>query len=195
MKKLVFITSYIGILLLVIFVFILATLYSFYKNGSNSHKSITSLHSSIDYKSLPEERHVMDVTISEKDIRIEELREFLIYYKSPLVPYAEKLVTIADKYRLDYRLVPAIAMQESNLCKKIPDNSYNCWGFGIYGKKVTRFSNYSEAIETVSKTLANKYIALGYVEPHEIMKKYTPSSNGSWGNGVSYFMSKLPLDL
>ena len=36
----------------------------------------------------------------------------------------------------DYRLLPAIAMQESTLCRSIPVDSHNCWGWGIYGDKV-----------------------------------------------------------
>lgn len=31
-----------------------------------------------------------------------------------------KIVAIADKYNIDFRLLPAIAMQESNLCKSDP---------------------------------------------------------------------------
>jgi len=52
-------------------------------------------------------------------------------------------------------------MQESNLCKKQLKDSFNCWGFGIYGKKVTRFDSYKQAIYTVTKTLANQYKAKG----------------------------------
>jgi hypothetical protein len=98
---------------------------------------------------------------------------------------------MADKYSLDFRLIPSIAMQESNLCKKIPAESYNCWGFGIYGSKVTKFSNYPEAIETVTRTLALKYKEKGLVTPEEIMSMYTPSSNGSWAHGVNHFMQQL----
>ena len=86
---------------------------------------------------------------------------------------------------------PAIAMQESNLCKRSPENSFNCWGFGIYGQKVTRFSDYEEGIEAVTKTLALKYKADGLDTPQEIMRRYTPQSNGSWAESVEYFMDQL----
>ncbi|MBI2613375.1 MAG: glucosaminidase domain-containing protein [Candidatus Levybacteria bacterium] len=126
-----------------------------------------------------------------KDARIEIVRQFFEKYKSPLVPFAENIVEDADKYGLDYKLLPAIAMQESNLCQKIITDSYNCWGFGIYGKKVTRFESYPEAIDTVTRTLVNNYVAGGLTTPQEIMKKYTPSNNGSWAYSVSYFMNLL----
>ena len=111
------------------------------------------------------------------------------------MPFATDVIESADKYGLDYRLIPSIAMQESNLCKKIIKDSYNCWGFGIYGKKVTKFDNYKTAIETVTKTLAKQYKANGLETPDEIMKRYTPSSNGSWANGVNHFMNQLAYNL
>jgi hypothetical protein len=82
-------------------------------------------------------------------------------------------------------------MQESNLCKHIPEGSHNCWGFGIYGDKITRFDNYFDAIDAVTKTLATKYRDKGLTEPYEIMTMYTPSSNGSWAHGVSTFMTAM----
>ncbi len=122
------------------------------------------------------------------------IRNYLQRYGSPLEPYSRLIVQISDKYSLDYRLLVAIAQQESNLCKKIPLGSYNCWGFGIYGNITTRFSNYPQAIETVAKTLKHNYIDLGLVTPQEIMAKYTPPSldkGGPWAKAVSQFLSDL----
>lgn len=88
----------------------------------------------------------------------------------------------------------AIAQQESNLCKKIPENSFNCWGYGIYGDKVTRFSNYIEGLEIVARNLKKNYIDRGLDTPEKIMAKYTPPSleiGGPWARGVSQFMSDL----
>ena len=116
-------------------------------------------------------------------------------YKSDLLPYAQNIVDAADKYDLDYRLIPAIAMQESNLCKKAPKDSHNCWGFAIYGKKVLKFDNYTDAINTVTKTLAIQYKGQGLETPEQIMTKYTPGSNGSWAKSVNYFMDQLAVAL
>jgi len=143
------------------------------------------------FAALPSAENVLGDSITSKDARIEIVRQFFAKYKSPLEPYAQNIVEDADKYGLDYRLLPAIAMQESNLCQKIIADSYNCWGFGIYGKKVTRFESYPEAIDTVTRTLVKNYVSGGLNTPEEIMKKYTPSSNGSWAYSVSYFMSLL----
>ena len=143
------------------------------------------------FAALPSAENVFGDSIVFKDARIEIVRQFFEKYKSPLVSYASNIVADADKYGLDHRLLPAIAMQESNLCRKIIIDSFNCWGFGIYGKKVTRFESYPEAIDTVSSTLAKNYIAGGLDTPEKIMKKYTPSNNGSWAYSVNYFMNQL----
>ena len=82
-------------------------------------------------------------------------------------------------------------MQESTLCKNIPKNSYNCWGWGIYGNKITRFESYEQAIETVSKGLKENYIDQGLVTTYQIMQRYTPSSNGSWANAVNWVIRHI----
>ncbi|NTU73820.1 hypothetical protein HGB07_06700 [Candidatus Roizmanbacteria bacterium] len=125
------------------------------------------------------------------DARGVNLRTFFRKYNSPLYDYADFIVETSDKYKFDYRLLPAIAMQESNLCRVIPDNSHNCWGWGIYGETVTRFDSYEEAIEAVAKGLKKNYIDKGLVTASAIMSKYNPSSNGSWAHGVNVFLKAL----
>lgn len=126
-----------------------------------------------------------------KDKRVAILKAFFRRHDSPLYDQAEFVVKVSDEYGLDYRLLPAISMQESGACKVIPHNSYNCWGWGIYGNKVTRFSSYPESIETVARGLKTYYIDKGLRTPEEIMRKYNPSSNGSWAFGVNTFINVL----
>lgn len=136
-------------------------------------------------------RIFFSASISESDGRVEKIRQFLQKYRSPLEPYAQDIINAAEEYGLDYRLVPAIAMQESNLCLKIPEESNNCWGFGIYGGKIHKFVDYKEGIYSVSKTLGIIYKDKGLVTPEQIMTRWTPSSNGSWAFSVNHFMDKL----
>ena len=126
-----------------------------------------------------------------KDRRVAILKAFFRKHDSPLYNFADVVVANSDKYGLDYRLLPAISMQESGACKVIPNNSHNCWGWGIYGNKITRFSSYPEAIETVSRGLKTHYIDKGLTTPEAIMQKYTPSSKGSWAFGVNTFLNVL----
>lgn len=125
------------------------------------------------------------------DGRVANLKSFFRKYNSPLYNYAELIVKMSDAYQFDYRLLPAIAMQESNLCKYVPDDSHNCWGWGIYGSTVTKFSSYDEAIETVARGIKKNYIDKGLITASMIMEKYTPSSNGSWAHGVNTFLRIL----
>lgn len=126
------------------------------------------------------------------DARPDIISTFLEEYSCPLKPYdyyAQQFVDAADRHNLDFRMLPAISMQESNCCKRIPGGSYNCWGYGIYGDKVTYFSSYEEGMEQVAATLESKYVRNGLLEPEEIMRKYTPQSKGSWAAGVLHFMA------
>ncbi len=125
------------------------------------------------------------------DGRADNLRSFFAKYHSSLYDYADLIVKISDTYHFDYRLLPAIAMQESKLCKYIPENSHNCWGYGIYGSLVTRFSSYEEAIETVALGLKSNYLDKGYTTPELIMSKYTPNSPGSWARSINLFITSL----
>lgn len=182
-------------------VFALVITYAFYslyviqKNNGHFFKNTNVSKNTVEYKALPESKSTVKVNVAYVDVRIEILDEFFNSNKSPLSTHSQDIIASSDKHDLDFRLLPAIAMHESALCKILPKDSHNCWGFGIYGDKVTRFKNYPEAIETVAKTLAKEYIAKGYKDPYEIMKKYTPTSNGSWAIGVSSVMKQLSLNL
>lgn len=125
------------------------------------------------------------------DGRSANLKNFFRKYNSPLYDSADYIVYISDRYGFEYRLLPAIAMQESNLCRVIPENSFNCWGYGIYGNQVLRFSSYNEAIKTVAKDIKDNYIDKGLTTPEAVMSRYTPSSPGSWAKAVNHFIRVL----
>lgn len=144
------------------------------------------------YASLPEQLSAVSGEIGSEDARVEIVSQYLKKYKSPLISYAGELVQVSDKYNLDFRLLPAIAQQESNLCKIIPPGSHNCWGWGIHSAGSLGFESYSEAIETVARGLKLNYQDKGFVTVPEIMSKYNPiSPEGAWGKGVELFMSDM----
>ena len=143
------------------------------------------------YSNLPSPPNSYQSNFELTDGRAANLKHFFRKYNSPLYDYAELIVSVSDKYGFDYRLLPAIAMQESNLCRYIPENSHNCWGWGIYGDQVIRFSSYEEAIEKVAAGIKKEYIDKGLVTASMIMKKYTPSSPGTWARGVNTFLRML----
>ncbi len=126
------------------------------------------------------------------DGRVVNLKIFFRKNSSPLYDFAEVIVRESDKNGFDYRLLPAIAMQESTLCRSIPEDSHNCWGWGIYGDKVIRFDGYEEAIKVVAAGLKKDYLDNGLITATKIMEKYTPSSpNGSWARSVNHFLKLM----
>lgn len=143
------------------------------------------------FTAVPFFENTIDESITIKEARVAIVEQFLKRFSSPLLPHAKLLVETADKHNLDFRLLPAVAMQESGLCKIIPYDSYNCWGYGIYGDKVLRFTSFEEAIETVAKGLSSNYIYDGLTTPELIMSRYTPASDGSWARAVRHFMEQM----
>ncbi|OGM24997.1 hypothetical protein A2627_05010 [Candidatus Woesebacteria bacterium RIFCSPHIGHO2_01_FULL_39_28] len=143
------------------------------------------------YASLPSSSSTIEANIMASDARSEILKNYLGQYSSPLTPFAGKMVEEADKYGVDFRLTTAIAQQESNLCKKIPADSNNCWGWGIHSGGTLGFNSLEEGIETVTRGLRLDYIDQGFVTADKIMTKYTPSSDGSWAYAVNKFMEVL----
>lgn len=192
MGKVFLLTSFAIITPIVILLNIVFLSYLSFQKSETPLLSFTSLPSqTVAYAALPTIQTLAQGDITEIDARVEIVRQFFAKYQSPLEPHAKDVVFYADLYELDFRFIPAIAMQESNLCKKIPEGSNNCWGYGIHGSKVKKFKDYEEGIETVTKTLATVYKQKGLESPEEIMSRYTPSSDGSWARSVTHFMEQL----
>jgi hypothetical protein len=130
------------------------------------------------------------VTEKAPDSRTTILKEYLKQYNSPLVPFAGTFVEIADKYNLDWKLVAAISGVESTFGQQIPYESFNGWGWGIYGDNMIRFTSWKDGIETVSEGLRNKYInKWGAKDVYEIGRFY--ASSPTWAQRVTYFMAKI----
>lgn len=146
------------------------------------------------YAALPQSETEIVEDINYIDGRAKIIENFFKDYKAPLSIYSSSFIQVADKYKLDWRLLPSIAMQESNGGKRVINNSYNPFGYGIYGKLVVRFTSWEEAIERVGKALREDYLNKGLKTPYQIMAKYTPPSlekGGTWAKGVSSFMEEL----
>lgn len=155
------------------------------KNGAKPKNAIMA------YAALPASVSEVRTQITTTDARPTAIEAYLKAYNSPLIGLAEYIVKTSDKHHLDPYLIVAIAQQESNLCKIIPNDSYNCWGWGIHSEGTLKFTSYQQAIQTVIRGLKENYFNKGYDSPEEIMAKYTPQSNGSWAMGVNQFLAEL----
>ncbi len=146
------------------------------------------------FAALPDEGSKAEDNVNFTDARAKIIENFFKENNSVLAAHSTIFLEVADKYSLDYRLLPSIAMQESNGGKKVIKDSYNPFGYGIYGDKVVRFASWEEAIERVGRALRQDYLDKGLKNPEDIMAKYTPPSmalGGTWAKGVSYFMEEL----
>lgn len=146
------------------------------------------------YAALPEDFATQSQSITPIDARAKIIENFFKKYASPLSAYSKNFIAVSDVQSIDWRLLPAISMQESNGGRKVIKNSYNPFGYGIYGDLVVRFSSWEEAVEKVGKALRNDYLNAGLKTPQQIMTKYTPPSlakGGAWAKGVSSFMEEL----
>ena len=146
------------------------------------------------FNSQPPVLGTSDAQIAGADGRAAIIQQYLASHRSPLAPYAQKMVDEAEKHGLDWRLTTAICMQESNCGKNIPFDSHNAWGWGIHSSASLSFEGWEKAIETVTRGLKTDYIDRGLVTPQQIMTRYCPLSiakGGTWATAVEYIMWEL----
>ena len=143
------------------------------------------------YSSKPLTYDYATSKVNTKDSRAEKIDGVFNYYKCPMEGLGGKFVEEADKYGIPWWLAASVAFKESSCGKNTPTvngvESYNAWGWGVYGDNVHSFDNFARGIETVSKYFSDKFYSLGIEDPCEIMKVYTPPSDGSWCQDVIHF--------
>lgn len=110
---------------------------------------------------------------------------------TPLEKYSEQIVAISDKYEIDYRLIPAIAMKETGAGRVAPEDSFNAWGFEN-GR--TQFESWEQALESVAKTLKTRYVAKGMDTPDKMMPVYAPpavENGGGWAKAINNYLAQM----
>ncbi len=85
------------------------------------------------------------------DTRAARINSYFGTWDLPLAHHGAFMVEMADKYNLDWRLIPAIAMREST------GGKFACYNnpFG-WGSCKIKFSSFEEAIETLARNLAGE---------------------------------------
>ena len=126
--------------------------------------------------------------------QIDDMRPIIVekfLQGTPLSTYSKQIVEVSDKYSIDYRLIPAIAMKESQGGLSIDQSTHNAWGFEN-GRTV--FTSWDSAIDLVGKTLKIRYIDKGRTTPEEIMAIYAPPqllTGGKWAKDINLFFSQM----
>lgn len=188
-KNLSFFAAWYGSIVTTILFSVFLLIYLSYPKNLLQHSNSYKL-----YQALPPNKLQISESINYGDARSLIIEEFFNSQNSPLAAFSANFIAVADFYQLDFRLLPAISMQESNGGKKIPEDTFNPFGYGIYGSKKVHFEGWSDAIETVGKALREDYLDEGLHTPEQIMTKYTPPSlakGGTWAIGVNQFMDEL----
>ncbi len=199
MKKFFFVFSW--FLLSTSAILLGSSAYSFYfiaKDNSPSKFEVAKLPKIQSPQDSKGQAQLVTTVIESEDARGQIIAKFLERYNSPMKPYdfyGKKIVEIADRYGIDFRLLPAIAMQESGLCKnQNPNAPHNCLGFGIHKSGTLDFDSYEDGFERAGRELKAYYIDRGLVTVEQIESKYTPSSNGSWASSVNQWMAEMRYD-
>lgn len=140
---------------------------------------------------------VVNATVIAGDARSLLVSAFLQNIHSPMAPYADRIVAEADKYDIDYTLVPAIAMCESQAGKHMPKkNEYNFAGIAVatgtnHGKA---FTSWSQAISWVTNYIKTQYFDKGITDLRDIGSIWAPPSVAtgySWTNCVEYEQNQI----
>lgn len=133
---------------------------------------------------------VAQIPETKPDSRVEALERVFEKNNSPLAPYAKDYVKCADKYGVDWRLLPAISGLESSFGQHMIQGSHNGYGWGgghIY------FSSWEEGIDHINKTLASRYYGRGAKDVWTIGPIYAESP--TWAVRVDRFMSQIDNEL
>ncbi len=137
----------------------------------------------------------MTVQIEANDSRATTIDKTFEKYNCPLAGNGEIFVKHADANNIPYWLVAAIAFQETSCGKNQPtvngENSNNFWGYGVWGPHVKMFDDIEHGISAVSKYMDQRFYSQGITDLCEIMKVYTPPSDGSWCAGVGFFRDEI----
>lgn len=143
------------------------------------------------YSSKPLVLEQSTYNIYSKDSRAQRINEVFKAYNCPLEGMGESFVFEADRNNIPWWLVASVSFQESSCGKNTPKvggaESYNAWGWAVYGDITWSFDNWARGIETVSRYFGNRFYSQGVTDLCEIMKTYTPPSDGSWCKGVQHF--------
>lgn len=150
--------------------------------------SITFVRADVQVKKAEQPTQIVTINAKELDPRAVILKDYLAQYNSPLQNNAQDFIDAADRYQIDWRLVPAISGVESTFGKQIP-GGYNGWGWGVYGDQAIYFNSWRDAIFTISAGLKENYIDQGLTNPYTMNPKYAASPY--WGSHVDYFLKDI----
>ncbi len=127
------------------------------------------------------------------DTRTQELQDLLERRHSPMASSSAAFIQIADKYNLDWKILPAIAGVESGFETNGNIHDFNAWGY-MCGSSPCVFGSYPEGIERVAKTISSSRAYKEYRETGQTLalaKPYNYADPEGWTAKIEYFRGKL----
>lgn len=123
------------------------------------------------------------------DMRPLRLSAYLSNKNSLLQDYAMQIVKVSDRYKVDYRLFPAIAGVESGFCQVYIFATNNCVGWG--GGYIP-FNSIDEQIETILQALRERYIDDGLTSVDLIGRRWAEDPAWSYYKVKNYMQEIDP---
>jgi len=115
------------------------------------------------------------------------IRNVLDRYNSPMIDEVNSFYKTCQKYSLDCYLLPSISGIESTFGRFLMPQSYNPFG---WGRGLIYFDNFSQAIDTVGKSLRINYMdKWGAETVDEIGPIYCEGN--TWASKVNFFMKQF----
>ena len=132
----------------------------------------------------------------QEDPRVVRLRSFFKKFGSPLENNAEVFTEVADKYQIDYRLLPSIAMVESSGGKHTPSCArYNPFGWTSLTSPCGfwRFVSFDEAVRYVAKEISTSSYYSDFRKEGSIKELSESYNHGSkkWAGDVEFFLNQI----
>lgn len=129
-----------------------------------------------------------------------DIDTYLAAKGSPMAGNGAAFITSGSAWKVDPRLLVAIAGAESNF-GQITCGDFNAWGYGCPNNPFG-WTSWADAIDTVTKGLRTNYLAEGRTSVVLIQQKYAPSGaandptglNNNWVINVSRFLIELGGD-
>ena len=140
---------------------------------------------------------VLPETIAvQPDPRVQKVQSFLESYDSPMAESSQTFIEVADEYKLDWRLLPAIAGTESTFGKYTPScASFNAFGWTSLSSPCGywRFNSFDESIRHVAEQLTQKACYRKFIYTGKVEDLAIPYNQGNqtWIASVNYFIDEL----
>lgn len=118
------------------------------------------------------------------------IRSVLEKNGSTMVNDVDSFIDACTKYNLDCYLLPSISGVESTFGRFIAPGTHNPFG---WGRGITQFNSWSEAIDTVGRGLREDYINKWKAQNIDEIGRIYCEGN-TWSGKVTYFMNQFQAE-